>query len=103
MKLGGSRFKPRHCMKSFDCPKGGFRIRESGNRWAMLIKGMERFIVTTKPEGNIKEIRVVRTAKRVNVQFVVEQEVDVTPSDADLQPYSIYIAEQILRHYRRIH
>ena len=35
------------------------------------------------PEGDIKEIRFVRTAKQVNVQFVVEQEVDVTPSDTD--------------------
>lgn len=36
------------------------------------------------PEGDTEEIRVVCTAKRVNVQFIVEQEVDVTPSDADL-------------------
>ena len=35
------------------------------------------------PEGNIKEIRIIRTAKRVNVQFVVEQEVDVTPPTAN--------------------
>lgn len=36
------------------------------------------------PEGDIKEIRVVRTAKRVNVQFIVEQEVDFTPSGLDI-------------------
>lgn len=30
-----------------------------------------------------KEIRVFRTAKRMNVQFVVEHEVDVRPSKAD--------------------
>ena len=82
-KLGYPRFKPRHRMKSFDCPKGGFRIRESGNRWAILIKGLKPFVVKNIPEGDIKEIRIVRTAKRVNVQFVVEQEVDVTPSTAD--------------------
>ena len=35
------------------------------------------------PEGDIKEIKGVRKAKRVNIQFVVEQELDVTPSDTD--------------------
>ena len=35
------------------------------------------------PEGDKKEMRIVRTTKRVNVQFVVEQEVDVTLSIAD--------------------
>ena len=82
-KPGYPRFKPRHRMKSFDCPKGGIRIRESGNRWAILIKGLKPSIVKNIPEGDIKEIRIVRTAKRVNVKFVVAQEVDVTPSDAD--------------------
>ena len=70
-------------MKSVDCPKSGFRIRESGNRWAILIKGLRPFIVKSIPEGDIKEIKGVRTAKRVNIQFVVEQELDVTPSDTD--------------------
>lgn len=70
-------------MKSFDCPKGGFSIRESGNRLAILIKGLKPFIVKNLPEGDVKEIRIVRTAKRVKVQFVIEQEVDVTPSTAD--------------------
>ena len=71
-------------MKSFDCPKGGFTIRESGNRWAILIKGLKPFVVKNIPEGDIKEIRIVRPAKRVKVQFVVEQEVEVTPSTADV-------------------
>ena len=35
------------------------------------------------PEGDITEIRIIRRAKRVNVQFLVKQEVDVTPSTAD--------------------
>ena len=82
-KLVFPRFNSRHRMKSFDCTKGGFRIRESGNSWAILIKGIKPFIVKNIPEGDIKEIRVVCTAKRVNVQFVIEQRVDVTPSDPD--------------------
>lgn len=79
-------------MKSFDCPTGGFRTRESGNRWAILIKGLRPFILKNIPEGDITEIRVVRTAKRVNVLFVVEQELDVTPSDTDFVCFDLGIA-----------
>ena len=44
-KLGDPRIKPRHSKKSFDCPEVGFRIRESGNRLANLIKGLKPCIV----------------------------------------------------------
>lgn len=47
------------------------------------LKGFRPFIVKNVSEGDIKEIRVVCTAKQVNVQFVFEQEVDATPSDRD--------------------
>ena len=66
-------------MKSFDCPEGRFSNRESGIR----IKGLKPFIVKKIPEGEIKEIRLVGTARRMNVQFVNKQEVNVTPSIAD--------------------
>ena len=82
-KPGAPMFKPRHQMKSYVCPSSGFRIRESGNYWAILIKGLKPFIVKNIRESDKKEIRIVRTAKRVKVKFVVEQEVDVTPSTAD--------------------
>ena len=81
-KPGYPRYKSRNRMRSFDCPAGGFTIRESGNRWAVRIKGLEPFIVKSIPDGKIKEIRVVKTAKRITIQFVVEKEIDVTPSDA---------------------
>ena len=81
-KPGYPRYKSRNRMRSFDCPAGGFTIRESGNRWAVRIKGLEPFIVKSIPDGKIKEIRIVKTAKRITIQFVVEKEIDVTPSDA---------------------
>ena len=69
-------------MRSFDCPAGGFTIRESGNRWAVKIKGLEPFIVKSIPEGKIKEIRVDKTAYWITIHFVVEKEINVMPSDA---------------------
>ena len=50
-KPGYPRYKSRNRMRSFDCPAGGFTIRESGNRWAIGIKGLEPFIVKSIPEG----------------------------------------------------
>ena len=79
-KPGYPRYKSRNRMRSFDCPVGGFTIRETGNRWAVRIKGLEPFIVKSIPEGKIKELRIVKTAKRITIQFVVEKEIDVTPS-----------------------
>ena len=81
-KPGYPRYKSRNRMRSFDCPAGGFTIRESGNRWAVRIKGLEPFIVKSIPDGKIKEIRIVKTVKRITIQFVVEKEIDVAPSNA---------------------
>ena len=72
----------RNRVRSFNCPTSGFTIRQTGNRWAIRIKGLEPFIVKSIPEGKIKEIRVIQTNKRVVIQFVVEKEIEVTPSNA---------------------
>ena len=80
-KPGYPRYKSRNRMRSFDCPAGGFTIREVGNRWAVCIKGLEPFIVKSIPEGKIKQIRIVKTAKRITIHFIVDKEIDVTPSE----------------------
>ena len=81
-KPGFPRFKTRRRMRSFDCPKGHFRLREHKKGWAVNIKRLEPFVVSDIPQGDIKLVRVVVTARRVNVQFVVETKVTITPSDA---------------------
>ena len=81
-KPGYPRYSSLSRIGSFDCPAGGFTIRSTSNRLAVRIKGLEPFIVKSKPEGRNKEIRVVKTAKRVVIQFVVERQIDVTPSEA---------------------
>ena len=81
-KPGFPRYKSRRRMRSFDCPKGGFRLREHKKGWSVNIKGLEPFIVSDIPPGDIKLVRVVVTARRVNVQFVVETQVVIEPCDA---------------------
>ena len=81
-KPGFPRFKSRGRVRSFDCQKGSFRIREHKRGWAVTIKGLEPFIVSDIPQGDIKLVRIVVTARRVNVQFVVETKVVIEPSDA---------------------
>ena len=38
-KPGFPRYKSRRRMRSFDCPKGGFRLQEHQKGWAVKIKG----------------------------------------------------------------
>ena len=91
-------------MRSFDCPAGGFTIREAGDRWALRIKGLEPFIVKSIPEGKIKEIRVVKTAKRTAIHFAVEKEIEVTPSDAPFVRIDLGIESLItLSNCKKVH
>ena len=83
-KPGFPRFKTRRRMRSFDCPKGSFRLREHKKGWAVNIKGLEPFIVRDIPLGDIKLVRVVVTPQRVNVQFVVETKVVIEPCDVPI-------------------
>ena len=81
-KPGFPRFKSRGRMRSFDCPKGSFRLREHKKGWTVNIKGLEPFIVNDIPQGDIKLVRIVVTALRVKVQFVVETKVVIEQSNA---------------------
>ena len=73
-KKGFPRFKSKHRgIKSFDVPVCVFTIRERTNRWAIHIKGFVPFVVNNIPNGKIKCIRIVNSARRVKVQFVVEE------------------------------
>ena len=81
-KLGYPRYRSRNRVRSFDCPADGFTICKTGRRWAVRKKGLEPFCVESIPEGKIKKIRVVQTYKQIVIQFVVEKEIDMTPSNA---------------------
>ena len=80
-KLGYPRYKSLNRIRSLDCPAGGITIRQTSRRWAERIQGLELFFAKSIPGRMIKEIRVVQTDKRVVIQFVVEKEIDVTPSN----------------------
>ncbi|MYA35226.1 MAG: IS200/IS605 family element transposase accessory protein TnpB [Gammaproteobacteria bacterium] len=70
---GFPRFKGRNRgIRSFEVPAGQFRIRQSGKRHAIHIKGFGRFVVRDVPEGTIRLVRVVQTPIRVKLQFVTE-------------------------------
>ncbi len=77
-KHGGfPRFQGRNRgIRSFATPQ--FRICASGKRHAVPIKGFGRFMVKAVPEGEIKRVRIVKTPVRVMVQFVCEQEREVS-------------------------
>ncbi len=74
---GFPRFKGRNRgIRSFETHQ--FRIRVSGTRHAVQIKGFGRFIAKAVPEGEITLVRIVKTPVRVMVQFVCEQEREVS-------------------------
>ena len=81
-KPGFPRFKPRGRMRSFDSRQGSFGLREHEKGWTVNIKEFEPFLVSDVPQGDIKLVRIVVTARCVNVQFVVETKVEIEPSDA---------------------
>ena len=64
-------------VRSFDmpCPK----IRSNG-KWSWVkVKGVGRIRFRGTVDGTVKLVRVVRTVRRVNVQFVTEQSIAVPP------------------------
>lgn len=77
---GYPRFKNEHRgVRSFamPCPK----IRTNGKWSWVTVKGVGRIRFKGAPEGTVKLLRIVRTARRVKIQFVCEQEVEITPDD----------------------
>lgn len=77
-KPGFPRFKnERRGVRSFSmpCPK----IRTNG-KWSWIsVKGIGRIRFRGFPEGRVKLLRIVRTARCVNIQFVTERAVMVEP------------------------
>ena len=94
------RYKGKNrSIKSFDIPFAGFHIRKSGYRhpmannskiktngphWGVFIKGFGfcRF-EGDPPKGNIKELTVKKTAKRVIFAFKVEEEIEISDRQDD--------------------
>ena len=73
-KLGGfPRFKSRRRgIRSFEID-GPAKPKPAGRGYAVSVKGVGRFKFGKKlPDGQLKMMRVVRTARRVMLQFVME-------------------------------
>ena len=70
-KPGYPRFKSSsRKVRSFE--SGSLKINRAGYRYYVSIKGIGKFRFKEKVEGEVKLIRVVRTARRVKLQFIVE-------------------------------
>ena len=81
-KAGFPRFKSKHRgIRSFETEQ--FAIRDSGRWHSVRIKGIGRIRFKGEIKGQVKRIRVVRSAQRVTVQLVCECE---QPSVLDLRP-----------------
>lgn len=70
---GFPRFKGRRGIRSFETDSP-MQPKRAGRGWAVTVKGVGRFkFGGALPAGNLKLMRVVRTARRVLLQFVIEQ------------------------------
>ena len=70
-KPGYPRFKSgSRKFRSFETEQ--FRINRTGTRYYVNIKGIGKFHFKGKVEGDAKMLRVVRTARRMKLQFLVE-------------------------------
>ncbi|MDE2876967.1 MAG: transposase [Gemmatimonadota bacterium] len=77
-KPGHPRFKPGdRGIRSFEVTTP---VRTNG-RWSwVVVKGVGRIRFRGGvPEGRVKQVRVVRTARRAKVQLVVERQIEVIP------------------------
>ena len=88
------RFKgPDRGIRSFSmpCPK----IRTNG-KWSWVkIKGIGRVRFKGFPEGAVKLVRVIRTARRIKVQFVTEQSVTVAPDSRSMVGIDVGIKARV--------
>ena len=83
-------------IRSFEVPKDGFRLRPSGRRWKILLQGFPVIKFDGDlPEGEIKMLRLVKTAIGIDLQFVMEEKVHVKPTDAPLAAGDLGITNQI--------
>ena len=91
---GRPRFRGRdRAPRSFETDQ--FTIRRSGGRWAVCIKGFAPFRLRSVPKGPIKLVRVVVTARRVVVQFVVMREFDAKAPAAQIVGADLGVESQV--------
>ena len=83
-------------VRSFEVPKDGFRIKPSGKRWKIILQGFPVIKFEGElPDGEIKFLRLVRTAIGLDIQLVTKEEVQVKPSDAPLAAGDLGVTNQI--------
>lgn len=92
---GYPRFKSKHRgVRSFQmrCPM----VRTNG-KWSWVkIKGIGRIRFRgDPPEGLVRRVRLVRTARRVKVQFVVEHTVEIEPDTRPMVGVDLGITSRI--------
>ncbi|MDE2654062.1 MAG: transposase [Gemmatimonadota bacterium] len=92
---GYPRFKGERGVRSFELTQFGM-VRTNG-RWSWLkVKGIGRIRFRGDPPGgDIRAVRVVRTARRVRVQFLVEQEVPAVTDDRPMVGIDLGIKSRV--------
>ena len=84
MPYGYPRFKGMNRkVRSFEIQAKGLRIVEGGAWNSVTIKGVGRFRFKGMPKGKPKQVRVLSTARRVELQFVCDEE---RPLPTDTRP-----------------
>ncbi len=67
-------------VRSFEYGFDNARVKTNGGKYHWVnVKGIGRIRFRGCPTGTIKAIRVVKTVRRVKVQFVVERQIESTP------------------------
>ena len=80
-KPGFPRFRSRRrAVRSFETEQ--FRVQRQGAWNSVTVKGIGRFRFKGEIDGKPKRLRIVRTARRVEVQIIVERELSVVAEDA---------------------
>ena len=92
---GYPRYKTeKRGVRSFEVPKSGFRVRPSGKRWKIILQGFPVIKFEDLPEGDIKMLRLIKTATGMDLQFVTEEKIEVIPSDSPMAGIDVGITNQ---------
>ena len=93
------RFKSkRRGVRSFEVSGTQYRIRKHGKRgrgWVLLVKGLRPMRFQDLPEGEIQQVRVVKTAIRVEIHFLVKERVEIVPSKSPIVGIDRGITNQV--------
>ena len=93
------RFKgKRRGIRSFDVSGTQYRIRKHGKRgrgWVLLIKGLRPMRFEDLPDGEIQQVRVVKKAIRVEIHFLVKEQVEIAPSASPIVGIDRGITHQV--------